>query len=608
MGADLARTRFSVSRGEASVLFVALVAVASCGVLWWTSQLWAHAVGAHIPALDSLAQARQAATQAYLLTSERQAGDRGVAEQTIFALLDRARLAARDGITDRSTLIGIAARSTDDAQLRSSQEEYQSALAAFDRVTREAVAGAADPAQSAIQLRTAFHETERIAEDINSRLVLGFTTSIEEQRHLQAVTLVLWLGFLALASLKLIRMARTEDAGRARLLQERAALRASEDQLRLALDATDLGTWQHDLATDLVHLDARARQCHGVDTGQIAFSKLITLMHPDDVGWVGREIAAAHDPRTRSGGRFAAELRVVHPNGDVRWLSVRAIVQFEEDGTGRRLSRVFGTCQDITARRAMDRELRQLNSDLEQRVVERTAQLVAANQELDAFAYAVAHNLRTPLRALSGFSHALLEDCGAALNPEGLAHIDQIMAASRSMGELVDGLLQLSRRAKGELCYDIVDVSSLVYRIRNELEQIAPLRSMEWQVEPGMVVRGDMRMTEVIVRSLLENAWKYTGRTMRPVIRVYSQTDGGRQWISVSDNGAGFDPAHAGKLFLPFQRLHRQDEFPGIGIGLATVQRIVQRHGGELRAAGTVGKGATFSFTLSPPGVMEEAA
>lgn len=243
-------------------------------------------------------------------------------------------------------------------------------------------------------------------------------------------------------------------------------------------------------------------------------------------------------------------------------------------------------------------EVSRLNTDLERRVEERTAELLAANHELDAFAYAVSHDLRAPLRAMIGFSEALIEDYGTQLEGEARDYLDEIIAGSRQMGQLIDGLLALSRSTRGELRRDRVDLSALAERIRSELERAEQGRGVEWQIEAGLAARGDSRMIEVALRNLLANAWKYTANKAAPHISVFAEETGGEQFICVVDNGAGFDMAHAEKLFKPFQRLHRQDEFPGIGIGLATAQRIVHRHGGTIKASGEPGKGATFRFSL----------
>lgn len=225
---------------------------------------------------------------------------------------------------------------------------------------------------------------------------------------------------------------------------------------------------------------------------------------------------------------------------------------------------VIGLILNVTDRTRAEAEIRRLNADLERRVLERTAELTAANHELDSFAYAVSHDLRAPLRAMSGFSQALVEDYGDALQGEARVFLDQIGIASHRMSDLIDGILTLSRSTRNPLQRERVDISAMAERQLRELAAAEPDRRVDWQVAAGLLVNGDPRMVDVVMQNLLQNAWKYTSKTAVAEIRVYAGPEAeGR--ICVADNGAGFDMAHAGKLFQPFQRLHRQEEFVGIG-------------------------------------------
>jgi len=290
------------------------------------------------------------------------------------------------------------------------------------------------------------------------------------------------------------------------------------------------------------------------------------------------------------------EFRVVQQGGDVRYMSSKTR-QFRHPETGAPL-RFVGTTQDVTERVLAKQALRELNAELELRVEDRTAELSAANRELEAFAYAVSHDLRAPLRAMSGFSQALIEDYGDVLADEGKAFLGHIIDGSKRMADLIDGLLQIARLSRGELARDRVDLSALAADVFSELVRAESKRRIQLEVAPNLRVRGDGRLLRSVVQNLLGNAIKYTESREQAVIRVHEEVRGMRRYIVVKDNGAGFDMAHRGKLFRPFSRLHRESEFPGLGLGLATVERVVRRHGGGVFAEGTLGEGATFGFWL----------
>jgi PAS domain S-box-containing protein len=368
------------------------------------------------------------------------------------------------------------------------------------------------------------------------------------------------------------------------------ALRTSQNLMNQAQKLANIGAWQADLATGRIGSITKSESFLSFPSNEYGISDMLAMIHPDD-----RPRVMALWPRAIKGeAHYEIEYRVVL-DGREYWHAVKA--EFERDAQGRAV-RALGVTQDVTERKGIELEFQQLNATLEQRIRDRTRALRDAYDELESYSYAVAHDLRSPLRIINGFAQALQED-NPALDTTSQDHLGRIMGASKKMGELIDGLLKLSQYARGEVQRQNVNLSAIATRIFEELAVAEPRRAVEWEIEPNLLVQADPALIEALMQNLLNNAWKYTAAVPLARIRVFSREAGGVREYCVGDNGAGFDMARAGKLFQPFQRLHQPHEFSGLGIGLATARRIVQRHGGVLRAESQPGQGATFSFTLS---------
>lgn len=306
------------------------------------------------------------------------------------------------------------------------------------------------------------------------------------------------------------------------------------------------------------------------------------------------------------GGAFVlVSLMIVGYSGRLgrQWSALEGLKDSQEHLVAERTAELHGAnealLQENARRREAEEASRQLNRQLEQRVAERTAELQAANSELEAFCYSVAHDLRIPLRGMNGFSRIILERYGDTLDEEGKDYLDRLSAASIRMGQLVDDLLHLTKVTRAEMRRGPVDLTAMAEEIAADCRHTQPERRAEFAIQAGVMATADENLLRIVMVNLLANAWKFTAREPVSRIEVGSSERDGRTVYFVRDNGVGFDMAYVGKLFGPFERLVSVNEFEGTGIGLATVKRIVERHGGMVWAEGEPGRGATFRFTLS---------
>jgi PAS domain S-box-containing protein len=352
-------------------------------------------------------------------------------------------------------------------------------------------------------------------------------------------------------------------------------------------------------------------QASGYRPDELIGKRAFEFLHPDDLvrlaalyaeGIANRQLVAT------------VEYRFRHRDGS--WRIVEGVFRNLLDDPA--VAGVLINARDVTERRQAEEALRALNQELERRVAERTAELEAANKELEAFSYSVSHDLRAPLRAIDGFSKALMEDYATQLDETGCRYLQRVRDNARHMGQLIDDLLSLSRVTRAELQRRRVDITEMAQAIAAELQKAQPGRDVEFVIAPRLVADADPRLLRIALENLIGNAWKYTSKHPRARIEfgliaaeqesrpAEEQGGGGASEIPsapvffVRDDGAGFDMTFVDRLFGAFQRFHGPKEFEGTGIGLATVQRIIRRHGGRIWAESAVEQGAVFYFTLGP--------
>ena len=378
----------------------------------------------------------------------------------------------------------------------------------------------------------------------------------------------------------------------------REALLISEERLRQAVRVAGFGVFEHDHLSDVIYASPEFRRLNGLNPDEpVTVQRLIDNVDPEDLAQVQAANALAWDPA--GDGLFEMRCRIHLGGGRMRWIESRAQTLFEGEGAARHKVRTIGAVNDVTERHEAEASIRRLNAGLEERVRERTAELEATVRELEAFSYTVSHDLRAPLRAIDGFSRALAEDHGHHLDETGRDFLRRVRKNTLRMSRLIDDLMKLGSVSRGTLSLRECDLAMLARSTLNRLREAQPGRQVDAVIEPALQADADLGLLVVVIDNLLGNAWKYTAPVVQGRISFGRVDTPQGPAFCVADNGIGFDMQQASRLFNPFQRLHGAQDFEGTGIGLATVQRIVARHGGKVWAESEPGQGARFYFTLA---------
>lgn len=368
------------------------------------------------------------------------------------------------------------------------------------------------------------------------------------------------------------------------------ALRQSQVQLRALTTLAPAGIFRTNTDGQITYVNEHWSELTGITTPQPSGDDWTYYMHEED-----RQRVLKHwRDRLATRTVFRDEYRYQRPHRSLVWVYCVANPQYNEQGE---FIGYVGALTNITARKQAQAELENYRDHLEELVDARTAELRAAVREQESFSYSVSHDLRSPLRTIDGFSHMLLDDYGDLLDAEGRKCLRRVRDASQRMGHLIDALLNLSRMSRRKMRVETVDLSDIANDILRRLQRMDPQRNTRLEVAKDLRAQGDSALLRVVLENLLSNAWKYSHKQPRTDIEV-GRMDGPGSGFLVRDNGVGFDMRYADKLFKPFQRLHTFEEFEGTGIGLATVVRIIERHGGKVWAESEEGKGATFYFTV----------
>jgi len=377
-------------------------------------------------------------------------------------------------------------------------------------------------------------------------------------------------------------------------------LRDSEERLRLAGESTGLGTWDYDVAREELTLSKRAAELFnlGNDPKTVDYEHFVAAIHPEDRPTVAAKLDHCLGPDPRCDEDM--EFRIPTGGGEVRWVLAKARAFVDEPSRRHaKPDRLIGTVIDITERRRSRIEAQNAKQELETKVKDRTSRLSEANKELETFAYSASHDLRAPLRKIAAFSHAVIKSAEGKLNLAEQSYLDTIRQAANKMQGLIDDQLKLARVTRKPLAEVDCDLSEIAREAADELKKGEPERKVEFVIAGGAHARGDRELLAIALRNLFANAWKFTSKHPAARIEFGVTTIGNLPVYFVRDDGAGFDMRFAHKLFGTFQRLRPVDEFPGTGVGLGLVERIIRRHRGRVWAEGAVEKGAEFFFTLN---------
>lgn len=432
---------------------------------------------------------------------------------------------------------------------------------------------------------------------LRNRMLEGeFDAFSDDQRCMKKDGSFVWIH----ATVSLVRAANGTPTHVIAVVEDITARRATEDKLRqsemlleIAGRTAQLGGWMLDLSADHVLWSDEVCKIYDMPLGsKPLLHDALQFCAPE---WREKITAAVAHCR-REGIPFDEELEIITASGRRVW--VRSIAEASRDSSGE-ITKIHGSCQDITERKQAQESILRLNAELEDRVRRRTAQLEAVNQELEAFSYSVSHDLRSPLNTIDGFSQLMERLSADKVGEQGRHYLSRIRAGTRQMGELIEALLSLAKLTRDPMRSATVDLTDIASRAAQACRERDPARQVQVHIQDGLLAHADPVLLSVVMNNLVSNAWKFTSRQPSARIDIGCEVGAyGETVYFVKDNGAGFDMAYVDKLFGTFQRLHSPSDFAGTGIGLATVQRIISRHGGRVWADAVEGQGAAFYFTL----------